>query len=110
MYTRSYSDDRGTPQIPSGYDGIALRQESLDLSPDNGLECNECTAPASEDAEPVSVPLLNRLSGLFGIHMQEKFHIGFEEILIGAVAIYLFLSRDGDKECAIMLALLLIFT
>ena len=33
--------------------------------------------------------------------------IGTEEILIIAAAAYLFFSKDGDKECAIMLILLL---
>ena len=33
--------------------------------------------------------------------------IGTEEILIIGLAIFLFLSRDGDKECAVLLLLLL---
>ena len=34
--------------------------------------------------------------------------LGTEEILIIGLALFLFLSRDGDKECAIVLALLLL--
>ena len=34
--------------------------------------------------------------------------LGTEEILIIGLALFLFLSRDGDKECAILLALLLL--
>ena len=34
--------------------------------------------------------------------------IGTEEILIIGLALFLFLSKDGDKECAILLALLLL--
>lgn len=36
-----------------------------------------------------------------------KFDIGTEEILIVAVALFLLFSKSGDKECAIMLLLLL---
>ncbi len=36
-----------------------------------------------------------------------RFDIGTEEILIVAVAVFLLLSKGGDKECAIMLLLLL---
>ncbi len=34
-------------------------------------------------------------------------NIGTEEILIIATALFLFLSKEGDKECAVMLLLLL---
>ena len=34
--------------------------------------------------------------------------LGTEEILIIGLALFLFLSRDGDKECAILLVLLLL--
>ena len=34
--------------------------------------------------------------------------LGTEEILIIGLALFLFLSRDGDKECAIILVLLLL--
>ena len=37
----------------------------------------------------------------------EGFKLGTEELLIIALALFLFLSKDGDKECAIILFLLL---
>ena len=36
--------------------------------------------------------------------------IGTEEILLIAIALFLFFSKDGDKECAIMLLLLLLIS
>ncbi len=36
--------------------------------------------------------------------------IGTEEILIIAMALFLFFSKDGDRECAIMLAMLLLIS
>lgn len=110
MYTRSYSDDRSTPRIPSGYDGTALCREPDDTVSDATQACEECATSVCNDTEAASISFFDRISGIFGLHKPSKLNIGFEEILIGAVAVYLFLSRDGDKECAIMLALLLIIT
>ncbi len=50
------------------------------------------------------------LSSLFSSGGVKSFisKIGTEEILIIATALFLFLSKEGDKECAIMLLLLLL--
>lgn len=57
------------------------------------------------------IPLLSGLSGIFKGRGEGGFtlsKIGTEEILIIAAALFLFLSKDGDNECAIMLLLLLL--
>ncbi len=72
--------------------------------------------PNSEKDIPVfgfleKLPLagLFKRGGLLGEHIGIKFpKIGTEEILIIAMALLLFFSKSGDKECAIMLALLLL--
>jgi hypothetical protein len=52
---------------------------------------------------------LQNILGNINIRMPSLDKIGFEEILIIAIAAFLFFSADGDRECAlILLALLLI--
>ena len=52
---------------------------------------------------------LENILGNLNIRLPSLDKIGFEEILIIAIAAFLFFSADGDRECAlILLALLLI--
>lgn len=55
-------------------------------------------------------PLKGLFSGVSGFHLDKLglSKIGMEEILIVGLALFLFFSKDGDKECAILLALLLL--
>lgn len=121
MYTRKYTDDERELSIPSGYDGIALRQESDSAPTDCAMQDTEDTRQcASEPAEHderdrddsilAGIPFLGKFKDNFIFGKGAKFDIGFEEILIAALALYLFFSKDGDKECAIMLAILLFIT
>jgi hypothetical protein len=84
---------------------------------------NLTAAPEPEPApEPETIPTGGLLSGIMdGLPLKGLFSgvsgfnlgrlglnkIGTEEILIIGLALFLFLSREGDKECAILLILLL---
>ncbi len=108
MYIRDYSDGERL-EVPMGYSGTLL-EDTEKREPDEDAS-REDTAPVG--AIPSS--LSRGLGGLFGGSLFqgglfEKLHIGKEELLIIAAALFLFLSKDGDKECAIMLALLLFIT
>ena len=56
------------------------------------------------------LPFGGIFSGLSGINLSKLGlpKIGTEELLIIGLAIFLFLSRDGDKECAVLMLLLLL--
>ncbi len=56
------------------------------------------------------LPFGGLFSGLSGFDISKLglAKIGTEEILIIGLAIFLFLSRDGDKECALLILLLLL--
>ena len=95
MYTRSYypgEDNNAT--LPDNYDGTAFA---------------EGIAEADEEektTEVGSIPLLGGLGLPFldGLKMPK---IGTEELLIIAVAAFLLFSKDGDRECAMILLFLL---
>ena len=136
MYTRSYlGSGEGRQSLPENYDGVAfLEPNKPDAyeNKDSNSEKQKCEEPCSANKTPSSnpwdaptekaslddgvlaglgkIPLLNGIAGLFkgrdgGFNLSK---IGTEEILIIAAAIFLFLSKDGDNECAIMLLLLLL--
>ena len=100
MYTRNYFDG-GEGAVPHGYDGVALRDEP-------------CAEPSfCEEKPPEGLKedkgFLEGMLGSLNIKLPALEKIGFEEILIIAIAAFLFFSANGDKECAlILLALLLI--
>ena len=104
MYTREYDDGIPT-SLPEGYSGTMLSEERKDEREDT-------------KAEPVSSSPLgfleklkgNPLTSLFGGFGKGEFKLGIEEILIGATALFHLFSKDGDKECGIMLLLLLFIT
>lgn len=121
-YSRSYQtlDDEAI-KIPEGYDGNAFRQESEPIE-----EAKGATAKDNNPAEPVGAFGGGMGDGLFSLF--DKFPVGKifsglggslpklrmpeihgEEILIIALAAFLFFSKSGDKESAFMLLLLLLF-
>ena len=120
MYSRSYypeSTDRPTP--PENYDGTAFMERN------EGEMLIEKTAEASVGESkdiPVQksissgglfsdgIPLLSGLfdkGGLLGGLGLKMPSIGTEEILIIATAAFLLFSKNGDRECALILLLLL---
>ena len=98
MYTRSfYPDEPMSPVLPENYDGTAF----TDSEPIPQQE------PKEEPAQTASaIPLLGGLNLPFleGLKMPK---IGTEELLIIAVAGFLLFSKNGDKECALILLFLL---
>ena len=131
MYTRSYSDKESPVSIPENYDGTAFGENTKDFESEEEITSKVAFAPPffageeeekqknAESAEAFS-PLTNKFSlkslfpeGGFLGSLKKSFprisspKIGTEEILLAALALYLFLSKDGDKECAIMLIILL---
>ena len=91
----------GDGTVPRAYDGIALRDEP----------CAEprCCQENLPEKPKEGAGFLQNILGNLNIRLPSLDKIGFEEILIIAIAAFLFFSADGDKECAlILLALLLI--
>ena len=124
MYTRTYNENVGEIIIPERYGGTSFGQkEAGDVRIENEANDkgknpwedeevhtdapikNEETAEAS--AQPSKLSLTGLFSSIFknGTFGLQK--IGKEEILIIATAAFLLFSKEGDKECAIMLILLL---
>ena len=137
MYSRSYKQDSDGISIPDSYSGVAFREpevpeipddaprsvaKSLDVRftapepPDPNLTASTEAAPEQSEETVATggflsslmdkLPMKSIFAGMdFGKLSFPK--IGTEEILIIGLAIFLFLSRDGDKECAVLLLLLL---
>ena len=134
MYSRTYAND--LPTVPESYSGVAFREP--DPIPDDApksipksADVKFTTSPAPPDpklssagAEPAveetcvkpsqgffeKIQLGKMFSGIrdFDFSSISLPRIGMEEILIVGLALFLFFSRDGDKECAALLALLLL--
>ena len=123
MYTRSYFNEEESVSVPENYDGNAFRESTQSESPENS-DSAECAA-FKPDAPSEKSEEAGRFSSLFGrlpfgsmfkdgtllgslgsVFNFSSVKFGAEEILLCALAAYLFLSKDGDRECAIMLLLL----
>ena len=122
MYSRSfYPTEISAP--PENYNGTAFSEpapvfeaptpEPLPVTEESVSAASDDVIKNSKKAEPTGLFNLPILSGLFGSSgaggtLSGLFsNIGIEEILIIAVAAFLFFSKDGDSECAILLILLL---
>ena len=135
MYSRAYQLEEGKISIPKNYDGNAFREEKgceptanedlCDISTeaserrDNIEECVSLREEASGEAHQKK----SSDGGIFASIFKGKrtssfidylpfvkggrFDVGTEEILLVAISLFLLFSKDGDKECAIMLLLLL---
>lgn len=124
MYSRSYYPEaQERPTLPENYDGTAFMERQEPHTPDGAAEISfiESTDITSD------TPVFNRTDGgllsglgrsplLSGLFAKDGFlggmgltmpNIGTEEILILATAAFLFFSKSGDRECAIILLLLL---
>lgn len=124
MYTRTYNENIGEIIIPEKYGGTSFGQkENSEIREDAGAndkgknpwenEEIHTDAPkeSEETAEASATPSKLPFSGLFtSVFKNGAFgiqKIGREELLIIATAAFLLFSKEGDKECAIMLILLL---
>lgn len=128
MYSRSYNDE--TIRIPEGYDGTALfeQRESpprVAPTPDTPKREVKISPPEQtpdlppEDPSPVfsekkksaDGQYLSSLRGLLSSwNTRLGISLGSEELLIGAIALFLLISHDGDKLSAILLLALIFIT
>lgn len=117
MYTRNYFGSAdGSSALPANYDGTAFTETKTEEKRDTGTTVSEKepeSAPASANVGGGFEGIFNLLKKPFGALFSSGGGIGFpklgtEEILIIAVAAFLFFSKDGDRECALLLLLLLI--
>ena len=108
MYTGNYYPQDKEIRVPHDYGGSAFEEAQ-----------DECKSEATEaSATPRTGGIFESIATLFplgrmlpegvrgALHL-DNFKLGTEELLIIALALFLFLSKDGDKECAIILFLLL---
>ena len=130
MYTRSYYSEDEKINVPENYNGTAIREPLENAPPEEAIESEPLRAPwdiPSDEASKASseavitkkdsdssffgnilrrLPISPKMLGgeLFKLRLEK---IGFEEILIIGIALILLFSKEADKECALMLLLLL---
>ena len=117
MYSRNYYPEATEKiSLPENYDGTAFIERSAE-EPTNEIlfdPAEEPTLEASSRNDGLlsgfgEIPILSALFGSHGGSGKLKMpSIGIEEILILATAAFLFFSKDGDKESALILLLLLL--
>lgn len=119
MYSRSYYQDEEKLMPPENYNGTALLQKeetpneveeaSLPLPDLSSMLTDEKKRENDDTSILAGLSNLPFLSGIFGKGGTLKFpKIGTEEILILMAAGFLFFSKNGDKETAIILLILLL--
>lgn len=110
MYTQIYNKDDERLNVPEGYNGTAIidgiHNEPEPETPEKNAD-DASTVKAGLFGNIFSAPLLKNILGNDGSVLSVFSKIGTEEILILATAAFLFFSGEGDKECAILLLLLL---
>ena len=110
MYSRPYYDEgERSVNLPDNYMGVAFSE-----SVESDASVSECSSHPEQkctftEREEKSAAQRSSLFGEGSIFANLKLpEIGLEEILIIATAAFLFISKDGDRECAVMLLLLLL--
>ena len=133
MYTRNFYPEKTQEiSIPENYDGTALARSET-VSEENTYDTEQEAlkneqSTAEPDYESVGnifeskkgdenrflsgifsrLPIKN-LAGFFKGNGSGCFKLGTEELIIIGIALFLLFSKGGDKECAVMLLLLLFF-
>ena len=122
MYSRSYYPESERMSLPDNYDGTAFIERPTLESAEEPVE-----PPVIDNADSQvfkgtdehrhrqqssieGIPLLSGIFGKGGLFGGLGLHsptIGTEEILILAMAAFLFFSKSGDRECALILLLLI---
>ena len=103
MYTRDFGGEEPRRNVPEAYCGSLFAEE-------------ECEAPVHNECEEKAGGTQSVFRSLFskGFDLKAmpflKKGFGTEEILIIGIAAFLLFSKDGDKECAIILLLSLFLT
>ncbi len=118
MYSRNYyEENEDSRRPPDNYNGTSfggIEENTASEVKEEREAAKEVFShiPEKEKAGgffsflPKNIPLPAFLSKM-GISSLSMPKIGTEEIILIAVAAYLFFSKEGDRECAIMLILLL---
>ena len=113
MYTGNYYPKEQGMNIPHDYSGSTFTDERVSAEEVGSLgDAQETSAPIGGTGIFSSIASFFPLGRILpegarsALHL-EGFKLGTEELLIIALALFLFLSKDGDKECAIILFLLL---
>ena len=126
MYSRNLFKEQVPAAVPKDYSGTTLKGEdgeNIAVAAENpwqippDVPCEKpCEPPKKEECgtKRGGTFLSEMLSGRLGFLKDGGFgsllgRIGTEEILIIAIALFLLFSKDGDRECAVMLLFLLIF-
>ena len=120
MYSRGIYSDKGDEviSIPQNYSGSAFNEAQAipcDICEmkESAEECEKEAKESYKASANESSGILSTIGGYLSGHKlldgitQRIRNIGTEEILILAIGAFLFFSKEGDKECAIMLLLLL---
>lgn len=124
MYSRNFYQESGDQlSIPNNYDGTIFQERenqhfepnvpevSFNDAPDttvcNMQRCRENPPPEGKGRLPFLSGFFGRDGFLPGLNFRMP-KIGTEEILILVTAAFLFFSKSGDRECGILLLLLLL--
>ena len=127
MYTRTYFTEDKKIDVPENYDGTAFGENGIgtNVRESEKVESDFSVKECNVSDESVPANAKSRFSSLFdrlpiksifqgfpfsvfkGKESESGISFGTEEILICTVALYLFFSKDGDRECAVMLLILL---
>lgn len=133
MYTRSYYGGEEKLSVPENYDGYAFSEEMNKVQTSDNTEKqeekNELKAPwdiqnceSEEKAEEVAAKprehegvfyaLMEKLPfgkmlGNMNFFKNGAIDFGTEELLIIGIALFLLFSKNGDKECSLILLFLL---
>ena len=128
MYTRSFHSDEGI-KIPDHYNGTSLLNQApsepsriakelprgeMKISPaDESIEEEECVCeaiseqrsarPSGDVLKGIFAPIGRLFPSLAAITAE----FGTEEILLIGLALFLFFSDSGDRECALILLALI---
>ena len=107
MYTRSYGTEEDKLTLPSGYDGTAFEKEIREKAEEAAIPPDEpkLEEPSEEVGLFSRIPLLKSIRGFERLRL--PFDLGSEDLVLLGIALLLFFTKDGDRECALMIALLL---
>ncbi len=108
MYTRSIDPMGQELRIPSNYDGSLLG--GMERQDDGGIHTTDVPTSTTEEAPRVRNPLSSIFDGFIKNGRFSLQSFDFEDLLLIGIGLYLLFSHEGDKECGILLLLLLFVT
>ena len=121
MYTRNYYPDEERVRIPENYDGTSMLEKKdkgedminkddsfagIKISPEYKERLEDTPNENGSSVEPFTSVFKNIFKDDMPLGALLP-KIGAEELLILGLAAFLFLSKSGDKECALILLFLI---